>query len=148
LAKLRTVTERYAELRPEVRFFTFAEGVWSTPDILGFDSRGSSASTVVEEGAAVDNAVQVPVTSLDVALGGAAPNYIKMDVEGAERQALEGSREIIKRYKPVLAICVYHKPADLWELPLFIHEICPDYKMYLRLHSHMGTSAVLYCVAP
>ncbi|HPE80842.1 MAG TPA: hypothetical protein PKZ35_12640 [Gammaproteobacteria bacterium] len=48
--------------------------------------------------------------------------------------------------QPLLAICVYHKPEDLWELPLLISEINPNYDMHLRVHSHMGLSTVLYCV--
>jgi FkbM family methyltransferase len=71
--------------------------------------------------------------------------YIKLDVEGAEMEALKGMKETIVNYKPRLAICIYHKPADLWELPLYIHSLNPDYKLYIRQH-HPVHETVLYAV--
>jgi len=69
-----------------------------------------------------------------------------MDVEGAEAEAIKGSKIIIKTYKPILAICVYHKSGDLWELPILVKNLNPSYSMYLRNHGHMGLETVLYCV--
>jgi hypothetical protein len=70
-----------------------------------------------------------------------------MDIEGAEIEALCGAKECIRAYAPILTICVYHRPSDLWEIPLLIEEILPDgYDMYLRVHEHMGLSSVLYCL--
>ena len=71
---------------------------------------------------------------------------VKMDIEGAEAEAIIGATELIKTSSPVLAICLYHKPKDLWELPLLINEINPNYDMYLRLYGSMGLELVLYCV--
>ena len=95
--------------------------------------------------AAEQGMVPVPVVSLDQAVGLARPNYIKMDVEGAELKALQGARELIASQAPSLAICLYHKPEDLWEIPLYLHQLQPNYKMYLRTHDHLGLSTVLYC---
>jgi len=71
--------------------------------------------------------------------------YIKLDVEGAEMSALEGMQDTIIRYSPKLAICIYHKPADLWELPLYIHQLNPRYTLYIRQH-HPVNETVLYAV--
>jgi FkbM family methyltransferase len=71
--------------------------------------------------------------------------YIKLDIEGSEMKALEGMKETIMKYKPKLAICIYHKPADLWELPLYIHQLNPDYKLYIRQH-HPINETVLYAI--
>jgi len=71
--------------------------------------------------------------------------YIKLDIEGAEMEALIGMKETIAKYKPKLAVCLYHKPADLWELPLFIHQLNPDYKLYIRQHYPVN-EIVLYAV--
>ena len=65
---------------------------------------------------------------------------------GAELAALEGAKSLIQTQQPVLAICVYHKPKDLWELPQFIDQLQPNYDMYLRVHEHLGLSTVLYCI--
>lgn len=74
------------------------------------------------------------------------PTFIKMDVEGAELDALKGASETIKRLKPKLTICLYHKLEDMWEIPLYLHQIVPEYKFYCHKH-HMRNEFVLYAVA-
>ena len=68
--------------------------------------------------------------------------YIKMNIEGSELQALKGAEQTIKKYKPKLAIAGYHKTWDLWEIPMLIHGICPDYRFYLR--SYMNNLSFVY----
>ena len=63
-----------------------------------------------------------------------------------QREAILGMKNIIKNQSPSLAICLYHKPQDLWDLPLLINEINPNYNMYLRIYGSMGLELVLYCV--
>lgn len=62
--------------------------------------------------------------------------FIKMDVEGFELDALKGAENIIKRNKPKLAISIYHNNADLYEIPLYIKSIVPEYKLFIRHHSY------------
>lgn len=57
---------------------------------------------------------------------------INMDIEGAEMGVLRGASQIIKKWRPVLAICAYHKPTDLLEIPRFVNEVVTDYKIFLR----------------
>ena len=71
-------------------------------------------------------------------------SFIKMDVEGAELNALYGARDTIKRDKPQLAICVYHKREDLITIPQYIKSIVPEYKFYLRAHFPYASEVVLY----
>ena len=73
------------------------------------------------------------------------PDYIKMDIEGAEKEALQGARETIKDFTPNLAISIYHKPEDLWEIPILINEINPNYDFFIRCHNHLCLETVLYC---
>lgn len=72
--------------------------------------------------------------------------FIKLDVEGFEMDTLIGAEKTIQEYKPTLAICVYHKAEDLYELPMFIHNLVPEYKLYLRHHSVGVAETVLYAV--
>jgi FkbM family methyltransferase len=58
-------------------------------------------------------------------------NFIKLDIEGAELEALKGAIKTIEKYKPQLAICVYHKNSDFWEIPRFLKDLVPEYELYL-----------------
>lgn len=59
-------------------------------------------------------------------------DYIKMDIEGAEEEALRGAKNTIRLMKPKLAICLYHKPDDLYRIPKLIHNLCPHYRFHLK----------------
>ena len=61
-------------------------------------------------------------------------DYIKMDIEGAELEALKGAALSITKWKPILAICAYHKREDLWMLIRYINTLRPDYKFAFRHH--------------
>lgn len=81
---------------------------------------------------------------LDEALMGIGPTFIKMDIEGMELKALYGTANIIRTYRPQLAICVYHELAHLWKIPLYLHSLCPDYKFAIRNYQYMGLETVVY----
>lgn len=89
--------------------------------------------------------VQVQCVALDQWLPehGIEPTFIKMDIEGAEISALKGTQETIKKFKPKLAICLYHSDADLWRIAHFIHSLVPEYKFYCRENEYC-MSLVLY----
>lgn len=74
-------------------------------------------------------------------------SIIKMDIEGMEKEALEGAKQIIGAQKPRLIISAYHKPADLWELALYIKELNLNYKIYMR-HQCCATETetVIYAI--
>ena len=69
-----------------------------------------------------------------------------MDIEGSEGKALLGARKTITENKPKLAICVYHKPEDIIELPQIVLDMNPNYKLYLRHYSYTDTETVLYAI--
>ncbi|MCM1106142.1 MAG: FkbM family methyltransferase [Blautia sp.] len=88
---------------------------------------------------------EVQTITIDGALAGNRATYIKMNIEGAELQALQGAQRTIETYKPRLAIAGYHKTWDMWEVPDRILKYNADYKLYLR--SYMNhISFVYYCV--
>lgn len=73
-------------------------------------------------------------------------SFIKMDIEGFEENALRGGKKIIKKYKPKMAICCYHKLEHIWRLPLMVKEINAKYKLYMRHHSPCAWDTVCYAV--
>lgn len=128
------------------RVFVYPAGVWHRSEVLDF-SAGQSASSHISVGAKAEHSSQsIFGLSIDDCLFNAVPNFIKMDIEGAERNALTGAKQSITTYCPVLAICLYHRPRDLWEIPLFIHELVQDYDMHLRVYGDMLLETVLYCL--
>lgn len=70
---------------------------------------------------------QITVDSLSTAF-----TYIKMDVEGGEKAAITGARELIAAHRPKMKIACYHRPQDIFDIILTVKAIRPDYKVYLR----------------
>jgi len=116
-------------------------GLWNRRDKLTFSSTGTIASRLSEYGN-----IKIDVTSIDELLNGELVTFIKMDIEGAEIEALKGAVKTIQKYKPKLAVCVYHKVGDFIDIPLLIKEINPEYKLYLRHYSTGRTDTVCYAV--
>jgi FkbM family methyltransferase len=87
----------------------------------------------------------IQCVSLDQALPSFRPNLIKMDIEGAEFAALLGGRHLIAEHRPGLAICLYHRPEHLWQIPLLVQQLTGGSgKYFLRSHSINGFDLVLY----
>jgi hypothetical protein len=63
--------------------------------------------------------------------------FMKLDVEGAEMDILKGATKMIKKYKPILAVCVYHYIDDIWKIPEYLKSIVPEYKFVLRGGAHL-----------
>lgn len=74
------------------------------------------------------------------------PTFIKMDIEGAEPEALAGAAGLLQHYHPFLAICVYHRSEHLWRIPNLIHSISSDYKIFLRRYAEECWEMVCYAV--
>lgn len=89
---------------------------------------------------------QITCVALDEALPGFHPNLIKMDVEGAELQALEGAASIIANCKPALAISLYHRPEHLWRIPFLIDSWQLGYRFHIRGHAQSSFDLVLYAL--
>jgi FkbM family methyltransferase len=124
--------------------YVYPCGVWSKSTFLSFSNSGSS-SHIASNGEG-EGGHKIMCVDIDSALIGAKPNWIKMDIEGSEIEAILGARDVIMKYSPVLTIAIYHKPYDLWDIPLLINEINPDYDMYIRAHGDFTTEVVLYCI--
>lgn len=107
-------------------------GIWSKAGELGFSDSGGRQSTFI--GAQKRT---VPVTTIDAVADGRAVTLIKMDVEGAEMQAIAGGRRTISTFSPKLFVAAYHYDVDLFRLPLLLWQLVPEYKIYLRKHPYV-----------
>jgi FkbM family methyltransferase len=107
---------------------------------LRFSMSGAATSATGDEG------VDVPCVPIDELLGDQSVTFIKMDIEGAEFDALLGARAVIERDAPVLAVCVYHTQADIWRIPLLLRSMKTDYSYFLRTYDGDGFQTVLYAV--
>jgi FkbM family methyltransferase len=108
---------------------------------LAFHADASRASLLRDSGD-----VRVPVVALDVQLAGEAAGVIKMNIEGAEIDALEGAAQTLRRHRPTLMLSVYHRPSDLWRIPETVDAIAPGYRFYLRQHDGGTIETVLYAI--
>lgn len=107
----------------------FNRGVWSKTEKLTFSSHMPDAANRVIPG----GDISVEVSSIDDDIKEKV-DFIKMDIEGAEQEALHGAQNHIKNDKPQLAVCVYHTLQDIWKIPKIIYTINPKQKFYLRYH--------------
>lgn len=117
------------------------KGLWSEETELSFASNLGS-STISENGSETIQTIDLDTFMKDKGKVG----FLKMDIEGAEMEALIGAKETIKRDKPNLAICLYHKNEDILEIPAYILELNSNYKFYIRHYSCYNWETVLYAV--
>lgn len=100
-------------------------------------AEGASYSKVIPSGG-----VEVPSVTLDSC--GLDPTLIKMDIEGAEMMALRGATTTISANRPRLAIATYHSLGDFLGIPKLVKELCPEYRLHLRIHRPYTEEYVLY----
>ena len=86
----------------------------------------------------------VQCVSIDRILPDFHPTFILMDIEGSEPAALKGAEQTLRRDSPDLAICVYHAPHHLWEIPLYLDSLGVGYRFYLRNYTSFVGETVLY----
>jgi FkbM family methyltransferase len=118
------------------------KATWSSSQKLKLVEEGES-SRITEE---YDINTIVETITVDKLLAGEKATYIKMDIEGAELESLRGAKDTICKNKPKLAISVYHKRDDIWEIPMLLLEYNPEYVFYLRVYSFTGNDTVLYAL--
>lgn len=119
------------------------KGLWDKDTTLNF-TRDSSASRIEQVGTDL-----VEVTTIDSVMNGEQVSFIKMDIEGAEYEALCGAEKTIRKWMPKLAICVYHKCDDIFKMISFLNVIKDndrEYKFYLRHHTCAAYETVLYAI--
>ena len=144
--------EAYAAEEPRAKVIPVNAGAWSKDTTLFFDASGNRNASFESNRSETlaDRPVKlksIEAKTLDSLLAGARVDYIKYDVEGAEREAILGSTETILAHSPTLMISLYHRNEDIFDLPLLIRERFPQYKhFYLRrLKGIPAWDLNLYC---
>ena len=80
-------------------------------------------------------------------LQGDAATFIKYDVEGSEKQAIDGAKKTITAHRPKLSVALYHRNEDMFAIPLQIAELNRKYKFYMRHHPYIPDwDTNLYCI--
>ena len=92
----------------------------------------------------VNGSLEVPVVNLDESVDERI-TFIKMDIEGAEREAIIGAANHIRVDKPKMSICLYHRPDDIRIIVTMLNELNPNYQFFLRHYSLKHKETVLYC---
>lgn len=103
------------------------KGVYSFRGEIAFSTEASRNSSVSAAGKRT-----VEVDTIDNIVGENTVSYIKMDVEGSEREALIGGKKVIQKQHPKLLISAYHRMWDIFELVSLLHKISPEYRIFLR----------------
>lgn len=116
------------------------KGVAEKPGMASFAIDGTSSRVQV------GSKKQIELESIDHYLNGSQVTMIKMDIEGMELSALKGAEQTIRTWKPKLAICIYHKREDLWQIPEYIKGLVPDYQFYIRAYDDTMCELVLYAL--
>jgi FkbM family methyltransferase len=108
---------------------------WESVGTLSFSDKGPGTMGHVDEAGSEPGDVAVPATTFDrIARDLSLPrvDFIKMDIEGAERHALAGGAEILARFKPRMAVCIYHQADDRSVIPRVVHAANPSYEVTYR----------------
>lgn len=137
LAILRKNMEKYENIE------IVEKGAWNKHEKMLFQEDSEHGSSAIGH----DTGYEIEVDCIDNCIEeNVCVTHIKMDIEGAELQGLQGAKRTIQTHKPKLAICVYHKNEDILDISNYILSIVPEYRLYLRHHNISGTETVLYAI--
>ena len=104
-------------------------------------------SSVGEAGHIDNNGdLSISTCSIDEFFGDKEVNFIKLDIEGNEKNALLGASNVINKNSPIICLSAYHRPEDIWELANVINSISNNYSFYLRQHYYNSFDVVLYAI--
>jgi FkbM family methyltransferase len=130
---LECLRRNFASEVADGRVVLYPKGVWDKDDVLKMrvDPTNSARDTFVRQ---IDNAqfIEVPLTTIDnmvAELRLPKVDFIKMDIEGAEQKAVVGAKNTIAKFRPRMALCIYHIQGDETMVPKLVHDAVSDYKV-------------------
>lgn len=141
LSMISRIEENLSTHKDQVDFQVIPFGCWDTVGTVSFHVNESGMFFPSEDGE-----IETNCTTIDAILKGDVADFIKMDIEGSEYRALIGAEQTIRKYKPQLAISIYHKPEDIVQLPELILRYNPSYRLFMRHYTTKSDDTVLYAV--
>jgi FkbM family methyltransferase len=131
--------------------FCYKNGAWNERKNLTFSEGLDCGSTICRENCnthsqVISRVTTIETNTLDNIIGEDKATFIKMDIEGAELNAIQGCASVLVRDKPKLAISVYHKKEDIYDIPLLLKQLVPSYHFYLRHYTDTAADTVLYAI--
>ena len=117
------------------------KGVWHTAGVLHFAATGDKSSSIASKGTQ-----SIAVDTVDHLVGDGSLDFLKIEVNGAEFEALLGACQVIRRETPVVAVSVYHNREDILRIPLLLKALSPQYHLYLRYYG-VKTLTDIVCYA-
>jgi FkbM family methyltransferase len=139
LRNFERLVTNITESAPETRITLFPIGLFNSLKRVTFEGGNGASAAISEIGCDT-----VTVAALDDVLPRCSVDYVKLDVEGAEFEAIEGMKGLLQRNRPTLAVSLYHKPDDLWRIPKLVDSILPEHEFFLRSHGWNWFDTVLY----
>ena len=104
-------------------------------------SENSIGSMMVDNETA--NTIKVQICAIDDIIK-ESYSFLKADIESYEYQMIFSLEKTIKKYKPNIAVCIYHSAFDMMHIPLLLHKMVPDYRMIVRQHNFHTSETLLY----
>lgn len=140
--------QNFKKLSDNIKAGKWAEGFCLFPAGTGDKCSLCRFSGDQGEGSAINasSPLTVQIVALDEVVNGFNPDYIKMDVEGYEKESLCGMVETIKKHQPALAVSLYHKPQDIFELPLLVQNWYKNADFLFRIHGEHLLEIVMYVI--
>jgi FkbM family methyltransferase len=124
------------------RIHVCCAAVGDAPGKLRFNMTGNMSAALSSGGSVEVDVVRVD----DVVPVTRQQTYVKYDVEGGEWEALRGTQRLLDGARPLLAVSIYHRPDDLWELPLYLNSLNLGYRLYLRTQGEDGMDVICYAI--
>lgn len=132
-------------LNLEKKSFLFEKGLGAISGNVRFNSSGDMNASVDKDGN-----TEISLISLseiyEKCIQGSDSVYIKFDIEGFESNVINASLELIRANKPSMAISIYHKYDDFWNIALSIKKLNIGYRLYMRNHGIDATDFILYAI--
>ena len=114
---------------------------YSSRQTLRFSASGNASSACT-----VDGDLEVQGERLDTIFATESPTFVKLDIEGGEMEALIGAKQLLQKFRPIVAVSIYHVQDHLWQIPTLLSSILSDYKFYAIAHDREGWDLVMYAI--
>jgi FkbM family methyltransferase len=144
IENVKLLTMKYFHLKPIV----LPLGAGNEFATINLEVGGEASSLHIQSNMQGDTSHAVTVAPVDDVMPAECVDFVKIDVEGHDREAIQGMRELLTRSAPVVAVSLYHRPRDFVELTLYLMQTLQgmSYKYYVRQHLYNSFETVLYAI--